>query len=194
MNFQLRRLLLPDCLRSGLATAAASAVIACSVASPATAAVIDISGVQVFASVPTDLNAGLGAGTVSAINFDFSVEHFGSSWGQETDIEIIAPSSASYVFDGFSFFGFGVGGGVWTFSGSAAIGPEAAPGNWTLRFTDSFPDGASPNHVYLSESTIELVGADLADPGNGVPEPGTIGLALGGVAGLALLRRRRRSD
>ncbi|MCL4745513.1 MAG: PEP-CTERM sorting domain-containing protein [Burkholderiaceae bacterium] len=187
MNFLAHCFSAPKAFNPTLARLAATGLIACSLASTATAAVVDLSGAAVDGGAPTDLGIALGAGTVASIDFDFSVEHFGFSWGRETTIEIIAPSLASYVFGG-AFFGFGVGSGVFTFAGSAPIGPESALGNWTVRLTDSFNDSVNPDHVYEDGSFVRLVET------TSVPEPGTIGLALGGLAGLALLRRRRRSE
>ena len=125
---------------------------------------LDISGLNVpgsSAGSPVIQTVTLGAGHVDAIRFSIGVQHFGSSFGSETRINVIAPDGTSRLYFGSSDFGFG-GTGNWNYSGTLAFGLAPSTGQWTLQFWDSFDDGGNPDHRYLSGSSITFLRAALA--------------------------------
>jgi MYXO-CTERM domain-containing protein len=83
--------------------------------------------------------------------------------------------------------------GDWSISSGAfqATGLEAQTASYLAGFLAALPGTASLDARYVM--VLEAAGAQdmiTGDPPSGVPEPGT--LALAGLAGLALLRRRQR--
>jgi hypothetical protein len=152
--------------RSGIARVALvimAGFVAAMIAAPDARAqvnVLDLSNVDVDGSAPTVRTITLPAGTiVDSIAFDFSVRHFGSSWGSETRIRITAPNGTTVLYRGSSDFGFGSSPGTYSFSGTLPFSVGApADGTWTISLEDSFNDGANPDHTYLAGSEISFPG------------------------------------
>lgn len=99
---------------------------------------LDISGIDVPFTGFVSRTVNVGPGTVDRIFFDFSVQHFGASWGNETRINVIAPNGDRRVFRGDTDFDFGSGAGQFDFTGAIPIGPFDAEGQWTFQFYDSW--------------------------------------------------------
>ncbi|WP_371060664.1 Ig-like domain-containing protein [Rhodosalinus sp. 5P4] len=126
----------------------------------AQANVLDLSNVDVDGGSSTVRTITLPAGTsVDSIAFDFSVRHFGISYGSETRIRITAPNGTTVLYRGDSDFGFASSPGTYSFSGTLPFSSGApAGGTWTITLDDSFNDSVNPDHTYQAGSEISFLG------------------------------------
>lgn len=186
--------------RQSIFAAVVMAVFLCTV--PGNATTLDISGFTGDGASPLTSTATLGAGSVTAIEFNFNVESPGISWGSEIVILIEGPGGFEFsaVGDGNSLlvggaadvdFGFGTG-SFNNFSGSFSVGPVSSEGEWSVTTMDDFDDEGI-DYVFGAGSYIELVGGGDITGGDfsNVPEPNTMILFGIGLLGLARINRRK---
>jgi len=159
--------------------------------------VIDLSGINVDGTSPTVFTVTqTDGGPLSSFDFDITVDVGGvggnASWASEVFIGL-SFGAFTFTADGNDIdltddgpndllFGWGNSGGIFSFQGSVDMtgqGPADTQGDWVVTLIDQFDDFGI-DYTFLSGSTITI---------NKVPAPA--GLAILGLGGLVVARRRR---